>query len=152
MINWGDPSCPVSKYFTVKDMTWLPSWSCYHNPTNDERVNLMNLALKMDLVREILNKPIHTHVTIRPISVNCPGSPHHGGNYNAAIGSTALKSAHISGLAMDFDVGENCDQTRATLEPHLEKLGMRLERNPGSSWVHLDLAPVPPGGHRYFSI
>jgi len=152
MINWNDPSCPVSKNLTVKDVTWLPSWSCLHHPSADERINLMNLAIKMDEVASILGKPIKVHVAIRPISVNCPGSPHHGGNYNKAIGSTALKSAHISGLAIDFDVGESCDKTRATLEPHLERLGMRMERNPGSNWIHLDLAAVPPGGHRYFAI
>lgn len=149
-IDWNNPKAPVSKYFTVGELTFLPSWQCYHTPSDEEKANLTKLALKMDQVREILGKPIKVHVAIRPTSVNCPSSPHHGQNYNKAIGSVALHSAHISGLAMDFDAGENCDTTRVTLEPLLEQLGMRCEKAPGTNWVHLDLAPVPTGGNRYF--
>lgn len=108
----------------------------------------------MDSVRDLLNaqygsdKGINVHVTIRPTSVNSPGSIHNEGNYNILVGGAA-HSAHISGLAMDWDFGMmNCDEIRAKVLPELDRLGLRMENAPGTNWVHLDLNP--PNPNRYF--
>ncbi len=34
----------------------------------------------------------------------------------------------------------------------LEEWGIRMENYPSSSWVHIDLKPVPKGGNRYFKV
>jgi hypothetical protein len=133
-MNWKEPSGKVSKYFTVKECCWLPSWGKLHSPTEAEAANMQAMALKMDLVREILGKPINVHVWIRPPE------------YNKLIGG-APKSAHITGRAVDFDCGEDCDITRTKLLPHLEKLGLRMEDLPGSRWVHLGNDWVPGNKH-----
>lgn len=147
---WSNPSNKVSKYFTVKELTFLPSWGVYHLPSAQEKENLTKLALVMDAIRDELNLPINVHVSIRPTSVNCTDPKWQGQNYNKAIGSTALKSAHISGLAMDFSCGENCDETRKKILPLLDKLNIRMEKNPGNAWVHVDL--MPPNPIRYFPV
>jgi hypothetical protein len=150
MTDWNDPTSMVSQHFSVRECTLLPSWGVLHQTSEEEQANLARTAQIMDQVRDLLGKPMRVHCWIRPTAANCPGSEHDGGNYNVAAGSTATHSAHISGLAVDFDIGEDCDTTRATLMPHLESLGLRMEDRPHSDWVHLDIAEVPAGGHRFF--
>lgn len=150
-IDWTNPTDKISNHFTVKEACWLPSWSVMHSPSEAEKANILSIARIMDTVRELVGKPISVHCWIRPVSVNCPGSQHHGGNYNAAIGSVAMHSAHIIGKAVDWDCGENCDTTRAMLEPKLQLLGLRMEKMPGGPWVHLDCQPVALNGTRYFN-
>lgn len=145
--NWNDPTSLVSQHFTVHECTYLPSWNVCHLPTPGERFNLTKMAQVLDKVRDIIGKPIKIHVWIRPSQARCPINPHDGEDYNALVGG-ATHSAHILGLAVDFDCGENCDDTRATLEPLLAQLGVRMEKKPGSNWVHLDL--MPPNPNRYF--
>jgi hypothetical protein len=151
MTDWSDPNSKVSKFFTVRECTFLPRFSACHQTTEIEQANIIRMASVMDAVRELVDSPISVHVWIRPTSSNIPDNDHNGENYNSLVGG-ASRSAHISGLACDFDVkGSTCDEIRALLEPKLEELGARMERKPGSGWVHLDVAPVPPGGHRYFT-
>lgn len=139
MVNWTDPNVKVSRYFTVKEMLWLPSWSRLATEAdglNDEvKANLIKLANVMDQVREYLGKPVRVHVTYRPEE------------YNRQIGG-ALRSAHTLGLAMDFDVGEDCNETRQTLLPKLEEFNLRME-NINGQWVHLG-ADWQPGKSRFF--
>jgi hypothetical protein len=148
-IVWTDPKSRISKYFTVHEALWLPSWGIHHIPSEEEKANILATAQFVDQVREFLGKPVSIHCWIRPTSVNCPGSPHHGGNYNIAAGSTATHSAHIVGRAVDFDCGENCDITRAKLEPKLIPWKLRMEKKPASPWVHLDNMPTQDA-YRYF--
>jgi hypothetical protein len=147
MTDWNDPNSMVSAHFSVRECTWLPSWGVCHIPTDAEKANLTRMAQKMDQVRAIVGKPIKVHVWIRPLAAHCPINPHDGENYNALVGG-ATHSAHTLGLAVDFDCGEDCDATRETLAPLLEQLGVRMEKNPRGSWVHLDL--MPPNPNRYF--
>lgn len=143
-IDWTNPDQKVSKYFTVREMIYLPTWKRMANESdglNDQiKANLIGLAQKMDTVREYFNKPINVHVTYRPLE------------YNKAIGG-ALHSAHSDGQAMDFDImGMTCDDVRFQLvnEKLLDKWEMRCEKAPGSNWVHLDYRELKPGGNRYF--
>ncbi len=149
-INWLDMKSKVSKYFTVGDATLLPSWGLYHQPSEEEKAQIYTMAQQMDWARELFNAPIKIHVWIRPGSVNCPGSPHHGQDYNAFI-KGAAHSAHKLGRAVDWDaVGVNCDSARAKLAPELEGRGLRMEDMPGGNWVHLDNMTPPAGGKRFF--
>ena len=137
-------------HFTLHSALFLPSWNVTHNPTQQELANLTSIFQKLELVRSFLgNNPINVHCAIRPI-LNNPTSSYNGQDYNLKCGG-APHSAHKVGLAVDFDVsGLSCDDVRSALLPKLEEWGLRMEDKPKSSWTHLDCAPVPPGGHRYF--
>lgn len=138
----------VSKYFTWKELLFLPSWGEYHTPSQTEQNNLIKLVTVMDKIREIIGKPIKVHVCIRPKHANIPGSVHHGKDYNGLIGG-AKNSAHISGLAIDWSCpGLDCDDIRTTLKPLLTQLNVRMEDKPNSNWVHIDL--MPPRPNRFF--
>jgi hypothetical protein len=141
-LDWSDPKCKIGKFFTVKDALWLPSWKVLHSPSESEKAEILKMAAAMDAVREFLQLPISVHVWIRPSSVNAPGTPHHGKDYNAFV-KGAKSSAHKFGRAVDWSCkGLTCDEVRAKLEPKLEEFGLRMEDLPGSTWVHLDNMPV----------
>lgn len=148
-INWSDLNAKVSKYFTVHECTFLPSWGIHHTPTDSEKEELVKLAKVMDDVREFLDRPVNVHVWIRPAEVNCPESPHHGQDYNALVGG-APRSAHKLGRGVDFDCGESCDVTRQKLLVVLARFNLCMEKNPGGPWVHLDNYPPRGVGGRYF--
>lgn len=149
-INWSNSSDKISKYFTVKEALWLPSWGVMHVPSEEEKTQILKMAAIMDLIREIVGSPISVHVWIRPNKANIPGNPNNGGDYNALV-KGASSSAHIFGMAVDWSsAGKNCDDLRALLKPKLESLGIRMEDLPGSSWVHTDCKPLAPGGNRFF--
>lgn len=150
-INWSDPQSKISKYFSVHEATYLPSWGIHHIPSEEEKVNIVKWANVMDQVRDFLNAAISVHCWMRPTNVNCPGSQYHGKDYNAAKGG-AHESAHIKGIATDFDVDHKettdaCNNVRDLLKNKLEELNMRMENRQGP-WIHLDGAPVKT--HRYF--
>ena len=151
MINWNDPKCKISKYFTVHEATFLPSWRIYHLPSDEEKEEIVKLAKVLDKLREKLNKPFIVHCWMRPKKVNCQSSPRHGQDYNVFIGSRSTKSGHIFGQAVDFHVsgmaGPNgCNLVRQEIMPELEKLDIRMEDIQGG-WVHIDTKPV---GHKRF--
>ena len=134
----------ISKYFTWTEGLFLPSWSRLATEADGltaiNRTNLVIIFSKMDTIREYFNSPIHVHVAYRPLA------------YNALVGG-AKNSAHIAGLAVDFDIaGVSCDDARQRILDArlLDSLGLRMEKNPGSSWVHLDAREILPGGNRYF--
>lgn len=140
-IDWSNPKSKISKYFTVKEALWLPSWGVMHMPSEEEKANILKHAVKMDLIREFLNAPINVHCWIRPV-LNNPSSKYHGQDYNAFV-KGAKNSSHRVGLATDYSAsGLNCDDVRAKLEPKLEEWGLRMENLSGSNWVHVDSAPV----------
>lgn len=92
----------------------------------------------MERIRELVGGLIHVHSWLRPEL------------YNELVGG-ANESAHITGCAVDFHASNmNCDKVRERLEKHLIPLGIRMEKNPGSSWVHIDIRPPGPSG-RFFS-
>jgi hypothetical protein len=145
-IDWNNPQCKISKYFTVGEATYLASIKEYHIPSEEEKTNIIEFAKKMDSIRELVQAPISVHCWIRPISVNCNNDKYQGFNYNAHIGSKALKSAHISGIACDFHVkgfegNDKCASIRNILLLYLDSLGIRMEDIQGN-WIHVDMAPV----------
>lgn len=141
MIKWTDLTYKISSFFTVKEALWFPQWSRIAVEKDGlgpvQKANLEILFKKMDKVRELFGKPITVHVAFRSYS------------YNKLV-KGAAQSSHVTGMAVDFHVnGITCDDARAKIVPHLEEWGMRCENLPGSSWVHLDIRPVGPGG-RFF--
>lgn len=149
-IDWSNPKAKISKYFTVGEALYIPQWKCYHIPSEAEKATITNHAANMDKVREILGVSCIVHCWIRPSALNCPTSPHHGEDYNALC-KGAKASRHIFGDATDYHpVGMTCDEARAKLEPKLEELKMRMEKAPGTNWVHNDSGPVI--SVRYFPV
>lgn len=149
-IDWSDPKSKISKYFSVGEALYLHQWDCYHIPSDEEKDNIVRHALNMDLVRELLGVPCRVHCWMRPESLNCPDSPHHGEDYNALC-KGAASSQHKKGDATDYDpIGMSCDDARALLESKLEEWGMRMEKAPGTDWVHNDSGPVI--STRYFPV
>jgi zinc D-Ala-D-Ala carboxypeptidase len=147
-IDWTNLEAKISKHFTVKEACWLPSWQVMHNPSENEKANILKQAAKMDLIRDFLGVPINVHCWIRPV-LNNPSSIHHGQDYNALV-KGAKNSSHKVGLATDYDAqGLNCDDVRASLVSKLDVWDIRMEKMPGSNWVHNDCSPVIT--YRYFN-
>lgn len=149
VVDWSDKRSKISKYFTVREACWLPSWGILHRPNAVEKQKILEIAAKMDLIRELLGKAIAVHCWIRPNSVNHPGSVFHKKDYNGKVNG-AYASGHISGGAVDWSCSMNCDDVRLLLEPKLEELGIRMEAAPGTNWIHVDTKPVIKNGSRYF--
>lgn len=165
-IDWSNSKSKISKYFTVHEATWLPSWSIHHTPNDQEKANIVALAQKMDQVRDFIEKPITISVWIRPVKVNCQGfdpskikidekdpkkeikeKALKELNYNLFIGG-ATKSAHQTGQAVDWVSTISCDKLRELLKPKLDEFKLRMEDINGP-WVHLDDRWVE-GGHNFF--
>lgn len=147
MIDWSNPLFKVSNHFTVKETLWLPQWKVMHIPSDEEKQNIISHAANMDKVRDFLGSPIIVHCWIRPV-LNNPNSYQNGQDYNELVGG-AKNSAHRMGMATDYHVvGLDCDTVRSMLEPKLEEFNLRMEKAPGTNWVHNDSAPVI--NSRYF--
>jgi hypothetical protein len=149
LTDWSNPKSMVSKYFTVKEALWLPSWQVLHIPSEDEKVSILKHAQNMDKIREFLGVSLNVHCWIRPV-LNNPASDKHGQDYNVFV-KGAKNSCHKTGLATDYDAtGLVCDDVRTKLESKLEEFDIRMEKMPGGNWVHNDSGEVPEDGHRFF--
>lgn len=127
----------ISKYFTLHEALYLPSWSREANASdglNDNvMANLKEVFSRIDSLREFFNSPIIVHVAYRPEA------------YNKLIGG-AEHSAHLLGKAVDFHVqGLDCESARQNILNNglLDKLNLRMEDNgEKATWLHVDTAPV----------
>lgn len=136
--DWMDPHSHITPNFTVAEACWLPTVNSWYYPMYQERVNLTRLCKTMEKIRALFNLPLVVHCMIRPDW------------YNTMVNGSK-KSMHILGLACDFHVrGVKCDDARERLKPHLEALGICMEDNPGSVWVHIDLGEPRKIGGRFF--
>lgn len=142
------PLGKASPHFSWASLLLLPQWGVYHDPSEEERANLIKLANKMEEVREFFDHPINVLCAIRPTHVQAAGTQWQGKNYNLLV-QGAAQSAHIVGLAMDFTVSTvSCDEARFHLIEELERLCIRMEKKAGAGWVHVDL--LKPHPNRYF--
>ena len=151
-IDWSNPKEKISKYFNVREATFLPSWNAFHIPSEEEKKEIVKLAKKMDIIRELVGKAIVVHVWIRPKVANIPNHKRDKQDYNLFIGSTSKKSAHIFGKAVDFHVSGQVSKNqnanmRKKIKPLLKELDIRMENIDGK-WIHLDTNPV--GYKRFF--
>lgn len=160
-IDWSNPKAKISKFFTVHDAVYLPSWESYHRPSEEEKARIVFVAKKMDAIREFLNQPIAVHVWCRPAKASIPGSKWDGRNYNRYVYETFVwkhlseerrqqmkepNSAHVTGEGVDWSVvgkrdAKSCAEIRKLLVPKLEEFGIRMEDNAGA-WIHIDVRPV----------
>lgn len=149
-INWEDPKSKISPNFTVHEALWLPTWQCYHIPSDLEKKEIVNTAFKMEKIREYLRRSLHVHCWIRPKVLNNPKSKYHGKSYNAAVGGTP-GSAHIEGKAVDFHASSlQASEVRAILSEMLEDFKIRMENTDQEGWVHIDTRePLPKKGRLF---
>lgn len=154
-IDWSDLNAKISNHFTVNEATYLPSWKTNHNPSDEEKANILKLAAVMDQIRDLVGASISVNVWIRPSSLDNPNSPHNDGDYNALIGG-AHNSSHITGEAVDFEVsGMTVDEVLDAIEPKCMDLGFTLENNGSAeriaskggsgdarNWVHASTRPL----------
>lgn len=143
--------------FTWHEALHLPKWDLYHLPSGAEVETIMEFAKKMQAVRDLLGLPIIVHCWIRPRVANTrhpmnelrAAQRFHGEDYNGLVGG-AKRSAHIYGNACDFHVdGMTIKDATEAILPHLERLGIRMERHDGP-WIHLDSKAVGQSGERWF--
>lgn len=140
-INWSDKKAKISKYFTVAEATFLPRLGIYHTPNDQEKAYILDLAARMDKVRELLNKPITVNVWIRPTVIKDGKTV----DYNALVGG-AKNSSHKVGAACDVVVkGMAAQKVRDALKDHLEALGLYMEDD--VSWCHFQSRPTKSGKH-----
>ncbi len=154
MINLQDYIPGSNNKFKWAEALLLPSWGIYHLPSEEEIDNIISQATQLALARDLIGSAFIIHCWIRPTKVNCVGSAHHGGNYNALVGG-ASASAHVVGLATDFVVsGMTVDQVQNLLIPHLANFQLSMERNGvanGRNWIHLGHRSMSDGTYRIFN-
>jgi len=139
MINLKDLDQKIggAKNFTWKDALWLSKWEIACVPTADQTINILDVALKLQSIREYFNSPILVTSWLRPLK------------YNLQI-KGALNSAHTEGKAVDFNViGYDPNEIRKELIPQLDNLKIRMEDLDDSNWVHIDIREPGKGG-RFF--
>jgi hypothetical protein len=125
-IDWSNPKSKISKFFTVGEATYLPRLKEYYSPTEEEKQNIVSLALKLDKIRELVNDPIIVSIWVRPTNHMSNGAEI---DYNKLIGG-AKSSAHITGEAVDF-VCKNLtvDRVLDIIQPKCSELEFTLENN-----------------------
>lgn len=134
-INELVPGC---RHFYWREFLWLNTWKTHAHPPLDVAGHIVRIAHKLEWIRAELGA--------YPITITSGYRP---SLYNKVIGG-AEKSRHMVGDAADFVHGlYTPDQVRERLEPKLEELNIRMEKLPGSSWVHVDNGPVIK--NRYFT-
>ncbi len=135
----------ISRYFTWKEALYLPKWSRFANESDGLNLkiesHLVDLFTRMDKVREYFQLPINVHCAYRPAA------------YNKEIGG-APHSAHIDGMAVDFDIkGLACKEAISLImrDEMLDEWMMRMEDNgEDPPWIHLDLRSPTTEYDRYF--
>lgn len=129
---------PGAKHFRWQEALWLPRWSIHVFPNKEQIENIIHVASKMELIRSAFgDSPIKIHSWLRPEM------------YNRLVGG-AIQSMHTKGGAVDFSHPHlKCDDIRELLLPKLSEWKIRVEDNPGSSWVHVDIRE-PSGAGRFF--
>lgn len=138
-INWTDPKAKISKYFTVGEALWLPRLKIYHTPTDVEKANILELAYRMDKVREALGKSLTVNVWIRPV-VTLGGKSI---DYNALVGGAA-KSSHKDGRAVDLNAkGMTAEEVRTALKDKLAEIDLFMEDD--VTWCHFQTTPTKSG-------
>jgi hypothetical protein len=146
-----------SKYFKWKEALYLNTLKIYHSANAQEIENIKQTCLKLDKFRKFVDKPFVISCWIRPTHVIDEQGVHTGVNYNVLPNIKGAKqSAHIIGLAVDFDVvGLNQDQAMKLIKPKLAEYQMSAENNTianGRTWIHLQNKCMSDGKWRVFNL
>ena len=128
IINWNDPSCKISKYFSVGEVT-------NHDPVRKPRSkkieeNAIALSHHLDQIREDWGKPIGVTSWYRPPEIN------------KAVGGVP-DSRHLLGSAADiYPIGGNVFEFQKWLDSRWQgALGYGAPRG----FVHIDLRGIGEG-------
>jgi uncharacterized protein YcbK (DUF882 family) len=136
-MDWTNPNEQITQHFTVADAAMLHAFNRLGTPADGmDPDKLITLCQKMEQIRALLGYAINVHCMYRSPAYNVKiGAPEH--------------DVHSMSLACDFDCAPHLtiDQIHDILEPKLEEMGIRMERNT-PTWVHIDLHPVM--NQRYF--
>jgi uncharacterized protein YcbK (DUF882 family) len=132
-----DQNIGASKYFKWREALYLKQWDVHAFPkTESVYLSIIEVSAKLDLIREIVARPLIVTSWYRPEK------------YNTFI-KGSFDSAHKYGLACDFVVnGIGAQTVREMLIDELEKLDIRMENLPTAGWIHIDIRE--PGNSRYF--
>lgn len=142
-----DPEAFVSTHFRWREVLWLPGYQRLATEEDGLTQAILDGATAhaklMDKIRDFFSLPVNTHCWFRSVA------------YNEKVGG-AIHSAHLEGIATDFDIdGLTCQTViNAILKNDLlNQYGLRMENNgfPGGlapTWVHLDSRA--PTNSRYF--
>lgn len=121
--DWGKPSSPVSKYFSVAEVTNNDPVNRRVVPGSAVEKNALALANELDKIREAWGTPIYVTSWYRPPRIN------------ADVGG-AKYSQHIYGRAADIYVRDRMAEFQAWLDDNwYGALGYGLKRG----FVHLDM-------------
>ncbi|MGL6350016.1 MAG: D-Ala-D-Ala carboxypeptidase family metallohydrolase, partial [Aeromonas sp.] len=131
VVNWEDPHCKVSNFFTVGEVTKgdpdrIPI------AHSEESKNILKLAAELDKLREAWGSSIGVTSWYRPYAINL------------AVGGVS-NSTHISGGAADIYTPDGRD---AEFEAFIDKYwggGVGYGVSSGRGFTHIDL--FGGGGH-----
>jgi Peptidase M15 len=87
-IDWTNPACPISRHFTVGEVTQNDP-ERVPTPGSEEEINIFALAAELDLIRDAWGEPIGVTSWYRPYAINL------------AVGGVS-NSQHITGGAADI--------------------------------------------------
>jgi Peptidase M15 len=124
-IDWQNPNCYISKYFTVWEVTKGDDLRV-PEPESEEEANILALALELDKVREAWGSAIGVTSWFRPPAVN------------AEVGG-ATYSQHITGGAADIYTMNGQD---TVFEVWLDEIwggGLGFGVLSGLGFTHVDL-------------
>jgi len=129
---------PGCDHFKWHEVLFCPKWDVFIYPTASQYHSLIDVVQRLDRVRKSIGSPITITSGLRP------------GLYNILIGGSKF-SQHCLGKALDFVVrGMTADEVRSYLVDDLELLCLRMEKLPGSNWVHID-TKEPGASGRFFN-
>lgn len=126
VIDWHNPNCKISRYFTVREVT---NGDSRRIPVEASIIaNILELASELDRVRDAWGSPIGVTSWYRPARIN------------AAVGGVS-NSQHINGGAADIYTMDGRDrQFEAWLDQRWNRaLGYGVAS--GRGFTHLDLRP-----------
>lgn len=128
VINWMDFNCPVSKYFTIGEVSKFSSERIVLN--KEHQNNVILIAKELDKIREEWGKPIGVTSWYRPTAIN------------RRVGGVS-NSQHINGSGVDiYPIGSNGLEFEQWLDKRWERAlgwGQRKQRG----FTHIDLRNQP---------
>lgn len=138
-IDWTNAACKITENFTVGEIITLHFWNRLatidDGLTDDVKANLITLCEKLEKVRVLLGVPLNIHCGFR------------SQDYNRKVLMSLPADVHSFGEAGDLDALPHLsiEQAKEIVMPHLEELGLRLEKGT-ATWLHLDFHKVGPSG------
>ena len=134
-INWLDFASPISRYFTVGEVSQFSKQRIVYN--EQHRKNVIQLAKILDEIRETWGKPIGVTSWYRPPAVN-------------ASVKGASNSQHITGSGVDiYPIGGDGRAFEKWLDRRYNR-ALGYGQRSGKSFTHLDLRATPPRIRWYY--